>query len=290
MYIARSMDDDPMVLTLVVGREPGVRRRPRFRVEAATCRRSFHLQAIRVMVGESPILWALRDEPWDENPTFLRGALPERAGLLPTITQADARACTEKPRSAGWWSHWLRYFADKLGAATDGVLQHGDYALAALARPIDATLEALTTTPSPDTLTRSIECTRRPSPVTDRRVEMWRKRAKEGIPPALFYDWMCFPGPFLMDGHDRLLAMALAGEPLLGLQLTPIAFGGKDRMLTGSTSWGRTFADRRYAVGRLHPLPGGIATWKREVRSRLWAVRDELVERSPAGRLLDGLE
>lgn len=285
MYVERP-SEDPLVLKLIVGREPGVRRRPRLRVEAAMDRPPWRSQLIRIVNGTVPLLWAARSSAWDEHPTFLRGDLPERAGVLPAVTQGDFRACTERPRTPGWWDHWLRYFAGALGAATEGILQPGAYALAALSRPLDVKVEALTTVPPLDRH-GAIDFIRRPSRTGDRRVEMWRKRAAAGIPPALFYDWICEPGPLLIDGHDRLLAMALEGVPQLALKLTPIAFGGETRRLTGSTSWGGTSADHRYAVGRLHPLPGGADAWRREVRERLWAVRDALGERSWARTMLD---
>lgn len=280
---------NPRVLTLIVGREPGVRRKPRLRVEAAMSETWPRLQLIRVMADRTPLFWAVRDEPWDEHANFVRGELPARSCVLPPVTMADLRACKAGPRTEAWWNHWLHYFAKALGAAHDGILQNGAYVLAALREPIEARIESLTTKPQLDGIAH-IELTRRLSSIDDGRVKMWRKRAAEGIPPVLCYDWMCLPGPLLLDGHDRLLAMAAEGVPQLALQLTPISFGGRGRKVVGSLSFGGTLEDHRYGVGRLHPLPGGASVWRREVRGRLWAVRDQLKERSPARRLLDGME
>lgn len=116
---------------------------------------------------------------------------------------------------------------------------------------------------------------------------MWRKQAARGIPPALFYEWMCWPGPLLIDGHDRLLAMAAEGVPQLALQLTPIALGGRSRKVVGSLSFGGTLEGHYYGVGRLHPLPGGEDRWRQEAGNRIWSIRHQLGERSPARRLLD---
>jgi hypothetical protein len=284
-------DEDPHVWTLTVGGEPGVRWRPRVRVEAAMAEGRFHgPQLLRVIAGGATLLWARREDPWSDHASFVRGELPARTDALPAVTLADQRRAPQTAGSVAWWTHWLRHVADALASTPTAVLQPGTYALAALVRPLTLRVNDFETLPGADRF-GAVEFTRRPSAHDDRRVSMWRKRAREGIPPALFYEWVCAPGPLLVDGHDRLLAMALEGVPQYALQLTPTAYGGRGRRLVGGTAWGETREAQRYAVGRLCPLQGGASAWYRDVRDRTWALRETLdarVRERLLDRVLDG--
>jgi len=242
-------------------------------------------QLLRVIAGGATLLWARREDPWSEHADFVRGELPARTDALPAITLADQRRAPRGAGSVAWWTHWLRHFTDALARTPTAVLQPGTYALAAQSRSHPLRVDDFVSLPGPDRY-GAIEFTRRPSAPDDRRVLMWRRRARDGIPPALLYNWLCIPGPLLVDGHDRLLAMALEGVPQCALLLTPTARGGRGRRLVGGTSWYGTSATLVYPFGRLCPLPGGAAAWHREVRDRTWALRERLDARSRE-RLLD---
>jgi hypothetical protein len=289
MYILRH-PTDPLVWRLVVDRGDPLRRRPGVRIEAAVhAEKPWRpVQVLRVVAHAETIFWAQREEPWATYANFVRGMLPARATALPAVTLAAFRGCTAEADSSAWWLYWMRHFADALAQAPEGVLIHGVYDLRPARSKPALTTAAFTHRPAPDSLA-DIELTRQPSPPDDDRVTMWRKHAAQGIPPGLTYDWVCEPGPLLVDGHDRMFASLLEGRPARALRLTPVAHGGEKRRLAGTMAFGDTVADELYPFGRVVPLPGGVPAWKREASDRLWLVRDSMSPRR-AERMLEGLE
>jgi hypothetical protein len=290
MYIIRDSKDS-LVWRLVVDRDDRLRRRPGVRIEAAVFAHRYQyqrVQVVRAIAHGATLFWGHRSEPWDTYANFVRGTPAARTTALPPVTLATARACTENAGSSAWWLYWMQHAADALAAAPEGVLLSGMYDLrpARFARPL--TIEAFPAQRPPSGHV-AIELTREPPKPDDDRVSMWRKHAAQGVPPGLVYDWVCTPGPLLVDGHDRMFASLLEGQPAQALQLTPVAYGGGNRRLTGGVSFGPTLADELYAFGRVTPLPGGVPAWKREASARLWAVR-ETISSQLADRMMRGLE
>lgn len=288
MYIIRDPNDS-LVWRLVADHHERLRRRPGVRIEAAVFADPYpRVQVVRAIAHGATLFWGHRSEPWDTYANFIRGTPATHTTALPPVTLAAFRACAEKAGSSAWWLYWMQHFADALAAAPEGVLLDGIYDLrpAKFARPL--TLEAFTAQRSPSGHV-PIEPTREPPKPDDERVVTWREHAAQGVPPGLAYDWVCTPGPLLVDGHNRMFASLLEGQPARALQLTPMAYGGGNRRLTGGVSFGATLADELYPFGRVVPLPGGVPTWKREASARLWAVRETITSQL-ATRMMRGLE
>jgi hypothetical protein len=281
----------------------GAPRRPGLRIEAASGRR------VRIVASGAPILWG-RLERYYEGVWWLRE--DDRAPVIEPIHAPSVRAAPDGDRDE-WHAHWARHLLGELARSPRCPLDEGPWELR---RAIDARAEEreedLITVENLEAGVPSgthgfedwgisgsgrILGRRTPSTDDDGRVKAWRKRARDGtLPPVLLMFVTAFDMHLVLDGHDRLQAALLEGQPPPMLTLTPVVehprpillnvreavtFEYERRMRDPAiprelaTRLGHMLSQVHRAPGhtlfrsRAFPLAGGVAAWDAEVAAAL---------------------
>lgn len=307
-------DDRWLGLELTVGKRPA----PSWRVEFASP------YFLRLSCEGAPLLWA-RIEAWRQGFWWL--SAPEAAEALEPLRSSEVDALTEPPGSEGWYAAWARHFARALATSPRSPLHEGRWQLLR-GFPPD---EGPSSLPDPQVswwaVVRSLGWYTRqplagfvhwgggytnlllglkaPAELSDSRLKVWRKRARDGtLPPVLALFITSLDCYVVLDGHHRWRAAIEEARPVPLLTLWPSRtrrYPPQERSrdvverLYLQQDGGRP-GDRPIGVERLNalaieawreqtdkapltrawPLPGRFPRWDSEVRARLDALGSAL--------------